>query len=334
MRIRLEQLPGKLGSPLPVLWLVSGDEPLLVGEAADAIRARAREEGYTDRETFFVEGKFDWGSVLGSSQSLSLFASRRILEIRLPSSRPGIEGSKVLAGLAANPPPDTLVLVITGRLDRDGLSSAWGKALDQHGILLQVWPVEVVALPSWLRERARRRGLDMTEAAARLLALRVEGNLLAAHQEIEKLALTRGTGTVDEDDVTTAVANSARYDVFQLGEAALAGDAARALRILEGLRGEGMEAPVVLWLLAREIRALAAARSGGTARAFGPQAQRRARALEAAVRRMTGQRLGPLVTQAAYVDRCIKGRGRGDPWDELTSLVARLAGVPLPAAAG
>ncbi len=174
----------------------------------------------------------------------------------------------------------------------------------------------------------------MTEAAARLLALRVEGNLLAAHQEIEKLVLTRGTGTVDEDDVTTAVANSARYDVFQLGEAALAGDAARALRILEGLRGEGMEAPVVLWLLAREIRALAAARSGGTARAFGPQAQRRARALEAAVHRMTGQRLGPLVTQAAYVDRCIKGRGRGDPWDELTALVARLAGVPLPAAAG
>ena len=135
MRIRLEQLPGKLGSPLPGAWLVSGDEPLLVNEAADAIRARAREEGYTDRETFFVEGKFDWGSVLGSSQALSLFASRRILEIRLPSSRPGVEGSKVLAGLAADPPPDTLVLVITGRLDRDGLSSAWGKAFDQHGIL-------------------------------------------------------------------------------------------------------------------------------------------------------------------------------------------------------
>jgi DNA polymerase-3 subunit delta len=334
MRIRLEQLPGKLGSPLPGVWLVSGDEPLLVGEAADAIRARAREEGYTDRETFFVEGKFDWGSVLGSSQALSLFASRRILEIRLPSSRPGVEGSKVLAGLAADPPPDTLVLVITGRLDRDGLSSAWGKAFDQHGILLQVWPVEIGLLPRWLGERARRRGLEMTDAAARLLALRVEGNLLAAHQEIEKLALTREAGSVDEDDVAASVANSARYDVFQLGEAALAGDAARALRILEGLRGEGTEAPVVLWLLAREIRALAAARSGAAARAFGPQAERRARALQAAVRRLAGQRLGPLVTQAAYVDRCIKGRGRGDPWDELATLVARLAGVPLPAAAG
>jgi DNA polymerase-3 subunit delta len=334
MRIRLEQLPGKLSAPVPAAWLVSGDEPLLVGEATDAIRARAREEGYTDRETFFVEGRFDWASVLESSQSLSLFASRRVLEIRLPSSRPGVDGGKVLAGLASDPPPDTLVLLVTGRLDRDGLSSAWGRAFEQHGILLQVWPVEIGVLPRWLRARAERHGLEMTEPAARLLALRVEGNLLAAHQEIEKLALTRGAGVVDEDDVAASVASSARYDVFQLGEAALAGDAARALRILEGLRGEGMEAPIVLWLLAREIRALAATRRGGAARAFGPQAERRARALQAAARRLAGQRLGPLVTQAAYVDRCIKGLGRGDPWDELAALVARLAGVPMPAAAG
>jgi DNA polymerase-3 subunit delta len=333
MRIRLEQLPGKLGSPLPAAWLVSGDEPLLVGEAADAIRARAREEGYTERETHFVEGRFDWGQVMASSQSLSLFASRRVLEIRLPSPRPGAEGGKVLADLAANPPPDTLVLVVAGRMDRDGLTSAWGKAFDQHGIVLQDWPIEIGALPRWLRERAERRGLQMTDEAARLLALRVEGNLLAAHQEVEKLALTRGTGTVDEDDVTASVANSARYDVFQLGEAALAGDAARALRILEGLRGEGMEAPIVLWLLAREIRALAATRRDGPPRAFGPQAERRARALQSALQRLAGQRLGPLVTQAAYVDRCIKGLGRGDPWDELAALVARLAGVALPGAA-
>jgi DNA polymerase-3 subunit delta len=334
MRIRLEQLSGKLGSPLPAAWLVAGDEPLLVGEAADAIRARAREEGYTDRETFFVEGRFDWGNVLGSSQSLSLFASRRVLEVRMASPRPGPDGGKVLAELAANPPPDTLVLVVTGRLDRDVLSSAWGRAFEQHGILLQVWPVEVTALPGWLRARAARHGMQMTEEAARLLALRVEGNLLAAHQEIEKLALTREAGTVDEDDVAVSVANSARYDVFQLGEAALSGDAARALRILEGLRGEGVEAPIVLWLLAREIRALAAARRDGPARAFGPQAERRARALQAAVQRMAGRRLGPLVAQAAYVDRCIKGLGRGDPWDELTTLVADLAGVPARAAAG
>ncbi len=334
MRIRLEQLPGKLRGSLPVTWLVSGDEPLLVGEAADAIRSRAREEGYTERETHFVEGRFDWGQVLESSQSLSLFASRRVLEVRLPSPRPGVEGGKVLADLAANPPPDTLVLVIAGRLDRDGLSSAWGRAFDQHGIVLQVWPVEVGALPRWLGERAERHGLHMTDEAARLLALRVEGNLLAAHQEIEKLALTRDTGAVDEDDIAAAVASSARYDVFQLGEAALAGDAVRALRILEGLRGEGMEPPVVLWLLAREIRALATARRDGPTRAFGPQAERRARVLQAAVRRLAGQRLGPLVTQAAYIDRCIKGLGRGDPWDELAALVARLAGVPLPAAAG
>lgn len=334
MRIRYEQLAGKLASPLSASWLVTGDEPLLTGEAADAIRARAREEGYTDRETFFVEGRFDWGSVLASSQALSLFATRRVLEIRLSSPRPGVEGGKVLAELAANPPPDTLVLVIAGRMDRDALSSAWGKAFEKHGILLQVWPVEVGELPRWLRARAAGHGMEMTEGAARLLAQRVEGNLLAAHQEVEKLALTQAGGTVDEDDVAASVANSARYDVFQLGEAALSGDAARALRILEGLRGEGMEAPIVLWLLAREIRALAAARRGAPTRAFGPQAQRRAHALEAAARRMARQRLGPLVTQAAYVDRCIKGQGPGDPWGELAVLVARLAGVPMPAVAG
>jgi len=335
MRVRADQLGRELSGALKPLWLVAGDEPLLVGEAADAIRAQARREGYEDRETFFVEPRFDWGVVEGSGQALSLFSSRRLLEIRLPTPRPGAEGGKVLAGLAANPPPDTIVLVVTGRLERDAFSSAWFKAFDQHGVVVQAWPVEIADLPRWVTARAARHGLDLGPAAARLLAQRVEGNLLAAHQEIEKLALTHERGAVDEDEVAAAVANSARYDIFQLGEAALTGDATRALRILEGLRGEGTEPPVVLWLLCREIRALAdARRGGGGQRGYGKQAERRARALDAALRRTSGQRLGPLVAHAARVDRCIKGLGRGDAWDELAGLVATLAGVSCPSRAG
>jgi DNA polymerase-3 subunit delta len=257
-----------------------------------------------------------------------------VLEIRLPSPRPGVDGGKVLAGLAADPPPDTLVLVLTGRPERETLSSAWFKAFEKGGVVLQVWPVQIAALPRWIAERAARHGLQLDRGAAQLLAQRVEGNLLAAHQDIEKLALLREPGPVDEDAVAAAVANSARYDVFQLGEAALSGDAARALRILEGLRGEGTEPPVVLWLLCRELRALAQARAdGGVPRAYGRQAEARATVIQAALRRGAGRRLGPLVRQAARVDRCIKGRARGDPWDELAGLVAGLAGLAVPAAA-
>jgi DNA polymerase-3 subunit delta len=329
MRIRSEQLSRQLSSAtIAPLWLVSGDEPLLVGEAADAVRARARELGFGERETFFVEPRFDWGPVLGSSQSLSLFATQRLLEIRLPSPRPGAEGGKVLANLAADPPPDTVVLVITGRLERESFASAWFKAFEKHGMVVQAWPIEIGELHRWVAERARRHGIALDEAGARLLAERVEGNLLAAHQEIEKLALTHGPGKMGEDEVAEAVANSARYDVFQLGEAALAGDAVRALRILEGLRGEGAEPTLVLWVLAREIRALAdARRNRGAAPGYGRQGERRAAILNAAARRMAETRLGPLVSRAARTDRTIKGLAAGDTWDELTALVAGLAGV-------
>jgi len=333
MRITTDQLSRTLEQAPAPAWLVAGDEPLLVGEAADAIRVRARAAGYSGRDMFFVERNFEWTEVLASGQSLSLFAERRIIEIRMPSPRPGKEGGAVLAKLASDPAPDTLLLVMTGRPERDTYSTAWFKAFEKGGVVVQSWPVEIGQLPKWIVSRAARHGLSIEPEGAQLLAERVEGNLLAAHQEIEKLALSHAGGGVSTEDVLAAVANSARYDVFQLGEAALDGDAPRSLRILEGLRAEGAEPALLLWAVCRDLRALAEARRNpNAARGYGRQAERRAALLAGAVRRCAGQPLAPLFIGAGRVDRQIKGLWHGDPWTGLTGLVAALAGVVLPEA--
>ncbi|MGB5131412.1 MAG: DNA polymerase III subunit delta, partial [Steroidobacteraceae bacterium] len=239
----------------------------------------------------------------------------------------------VLARLATDPAPDTLLLVVTGRPERDTYGSAWFKAFEKNGVIVQSWPVEIGRLPQWIVARAGRTGLAIDLEGAQLLAERVEGNLLAAHQEIEKLALLHAGGTVSADDVLAAVANSARYDVYHLGEAALEGDAERSLRILEGLHGEGTEPPLVLWALCRELRALAETRANpGAGAGYGRQAEHRAALLARAASRMAGQPLGPLFIDAGRVDRQIKGLGTGDPWTGLTALVAAIAGVRLPQA--
>ena len=328
MRINTDQLAKALEKPLPNAWLVAGDEPLLTGEAADAIRARARAQGFAGRELFVTDRAFDWNDLLASSQSLSLFSERRILEVRMPTPRPGKEGGAVLAELAKDPPPDTLLLVVTTRPEGATYSTAWFKAFEKHGAVVLAWPVEIAKLPRWITERAARHGLVFDQEGATLLAERVEGNLLAAHQEIEKLALLHPRGKLGYDEVRNAVANSARYDVFQLGEAALAGDAARSLRILEGLRAEGTEAPLVLWALCRELRGIAQLRFDPNApQGYGAQAERRAAQLRRAVERLAGKPLEPLFIAAANADRQVKGQTRGDPWISLTAIVAALAGA-------
>ncbi|MGH8130659.1 MAG: DNA polymerase III subunit delta [Steroidobacteraceae bacterium] len=330
MRISTDELPRALEKALAPAWLIAGDEVLLTGEAADAVRARARTLGYTGRELFITDRSFDWLELQVASRTLSLFAEQRIIEVRMPSPRPGKEGGAVLAKLAADPAPDTVLLVVTTRPERDTWASAWFKAFEKHGVVVQAWPVEINRLPKWISDRAARHGLTIDGEAAELLAERVEGNLLAAHQEIEKLALLHAGGRIGADEVRDAVANSARYDVFQLGEAALEGDAPRSLRILEGLRAEGAEPPLVLWALCRELRVLAGARNGAMPPAYGQQAERRAALLKRAVHRTTGQALEPLFAGAARVDRQIKGLAHGDPWTSLTRLVATLAGAGLP----
>jgi DNA polymerase-3 subunit delta len=239
----------------------------------------------------------------------------------------------VLAQLVSDPAPDTLLLVVAGRPERDTRSTAWFKAFEKYGVVVQSWPVEIDRLPQWIITRASRHGLAIKPDGAQLLAERVEGNLLAAHQEIEKLALLHAGGTVSIDDVLAAVANSARYDIYQLGEAALDGDAERSLRILDGLRAEGAEPALVLWALCRDLRALAEARADpGAAAGYGHQAERRAALLKRASRRTEGQPLWPQFIAAGRIDRQIKGLGHGDPWTGLTGLVAAFAGVAFPEA--
>ena len=254
MKLTLDSLathlrPGKLAPA----YLLSGDEDLLVGEAADAIRAAARAAGHVERDVHFPERSADWADVVAASGSLSLFGDRRILEIRF-SGKAGKEGGAALVRLIESAGDDTLLLIITPRLDPAVQATAWVKAVEARGVWLPVWEVGPRQLETWLAARCKQAGLELTGDALTLLAARVEGNLLAAQQEVEKLKLLVSAGRVDVQAVQGAVAQSARYDVFALGEAVVTGDAVRAARVVAGLRGEGVEPTLVLWSLVRELR--------------------------------------------------------------------------------
>ncbi|HTL49393.1 MAG TPA: DNA polymerase III subunit delta [Steroidobacteraceae bacterium] len=332
MRIQADHLARTLEKGLSPAWLIAGDEALLTGEAADAVRAKARAQGYSGRELFVTDRSFNWSEVAAVSRTQSLFAERRILEVRMPTPRPGKDGGDVLAALAADPGPDNLVLVVTTRPEGPTWSSAWFKAFEKHGAVVLPQPVEIGRLPQWISARGGRLGLRFEKGAAELLAERVEGNLLAAQQEIDKLALLQKNGVVGIEAVQAAVANNARYDVFQLAEAALEGDAPRSIRILEGLRAEGAEAPLVLWALCRDLRALADVRHGVRKPVYGAAAERHDELVRRAAKRVAREPIEPWFEAAARVDRQVKGQARGEAWTTLTGLVAALAGSRLPVA--
>jgi len=332
LRVAAEQLGAALAAGLRPAYLVSGDEPLLVEEAADAIRAAARVAGFTERSVFFIERGFAWDDLKHAAQSLSLFAERRILELRMPTGKPD-RGAALLAGLATNPPPDVLSLVVTGKLDKKSADAAWVQAFLARGAWVSVRPVGSAELPAWLVARARRAGASIDAAAAQLIADRVEGNLLAARQEIDKLALLAGGARIDAELVLGAVGHSARYDVFQVAEAAAAGQAGRALHVLRGLKSEGIEPTLILWALVREIRGLWQAaernRLHSTQRSGWNQA---AVPSAAALARLHRLPVGALVAEASLADRIVKGLAAGDAWTALTGLTAMLAGAlqPIP----
>jgi DNA polymerase III subunit delta len=328
LRLSADQLPASLARSVAGIYLVSGDEPLLVGESADAIRAAARAAGYADRMVFFIDRSFAWDELRHASQSLSLFAERRLFELRMPSGKPD-KGAQQLAELAALPPPDVVCLIVTGKLDRKASDAPWVRAVEKHGIWVPIREVETAALPAWLRERAKQLQVDMEPAAAQLIVDRVEGNLLAAKQELEKLRLLANGEPISLELVLRSVGDSARYDVFQLAEAAAAGDAARALRVLLGLKSEGVEPTLVLWALVRELRGLWQARERNRLRSTvrGSGWNLAAAPSPRALSRLEQLPLSRLLVQASHTDRVIKGLATGDAWSALTALTGGLAGA-------
>jgi len=327
LRVSADQLPAALARGVAGIYLVSGDEPLLVGEAADAIRAAAKAAGYADRTVFHIDKTFAWDELRHASQSLSLFAERRLFELRLPSGKPD-KGAALLTDLAAHSTADVVCLVIAGRLDKKASDAPWVRAVEKHGVWVPIWPVEAAALPGWLRARAKLLEVELEPSAAELIVDRVEGNLLAANQELQKLKLLAEGAAISVDLVLRSVGDSARYDVFQLAEAAAAGDAARALRVLLGLKSEGVEPTLILWALVREMRGLWQTRERDRLRT-GARAGWNQAATPAprALSRLAKLPLDRLLMQASHTDRVIKGLAQGDAWSAITGLTGALAGA-------
>lgn len=322
MQLAAAQLGPHLQKRLRPLYALHGDEPLLVQEAADAIRAAARDQGYTERTVHTVAGAhFDWSEVLAAGGSLSLFAERQIVEIRIPSGKPGKDGSTALQQLAENAAGNdsTLTLVLLPRLDRQTKTGAWFTALEANGITVQLEPVERNALPQWIAQRLARQGQrvvagDEGQRTLQFFADRVEGNLLAAHQEIQKLALLHPAGELTFEQVEAAVLNVARYDVFKLSEAVLAGQAARVQRMLDGLRAEGEAEVLVHYTLAEDIRALKRVKDAMAAGRPLPLALReqrvwgvKERLFERVLPRLSPTSLDNLLYAAHLVDGIVKG---------------------------
>ncbi|AZL66835.1 MULTISPECIES: DNA polymerase III subunit delta [Pseudomonas] len=340
MKLSPAQLNKHLQGQLAPVYIVSGDDPLLCQEAADAIRGAARQQGYDERQVFSADANFDWGNLLLAGASLSLFAQRRLLELRLPSGKPGDKGAAALIEYCANPAEDTLLLISLPKLDGSAQKTKWGKALIEggHCQFIQIWPVDAQQLPQWINQRLSQAGLTAQRDAVDMIAARVEGNLLAAAQEIEKLKLLADGNQITVETVQAAVADSARFDVFGLVDAILNGEAAHALRMLEGLRGEGVEPPVILWALARELRLLA-----GLAQQFSqgvpldkafsqarpPVWDKRRPLVSKALQRLSAQRWAMLLQDAQRIDAQIKGQAQGSPWTSLARLSLLMAGQRL-----
>ncbi len=330
MNVRPDQLADVLNRQLHPLYLISGDEPLQVMEATDRVRASCRRQDYSEREVFDVDTSFDWQLLKDEANSMSLFSSRRILEVRIPSGKPGREGGQALKEYAANLPDDTVLLITSGKLEAAQKKSAWFKALDQVGVVMQCWPVGAGSLPAWVRQRFQGHGMQASKEVVDYVCQRVEGNLLAAAQEIDKLNLLLGPGAVDIDSVREAVADSSRFSVFELADSALAGDRVRVIRILHGLHAEGIEPILVIWALAKDIRLLAAVSVNRDSADYAlKQAgvwQNRLALYRSCLTRHSSTRFNRLLQHCARIDGITKGQQPGNVWDELQTLGYMLAG--------
>ncbi|NUU02949.1 DNA polymerase III subunit delta [Herbaspirillum robiniae] len=336
MQLRHDALDAHLGKNLAPLYVIASDEHLLALEAADKIRRAARANGFTEREVLVVERSFKWGELLAANQSQSLFGDKKLIELRIPTGKPGRDGGAALQDYAASLSPDNLTIISLPKLDWATQKAAWVGALQQAAVYIDIPLVERNQLPGWIAHRLTAQQQSADRACLDFIADRVEGNLLAAHQEIQKLGLLYPAGKLSFEQVQDAVLNVARYDVFKLNEAMLSGDVARLTRMMDGLKGEGEALPLVLWAVTEEIRTLLKLKSGMAQgkpvgallkeyRIWGP----REKLMEPALRRISLAALESALQEAALVDRMVKGlRAKafaGDPWDALTQLGLKLA---------
>jgi len=334
VKLRPDQLAAALAKTLAPAYLISGDEPLQLSEALDAVRAAARVRGFANRELFYADTGFDWSRLLEASGSFSLFGEKQILDLRLPA-KPDKEGAAILEGYAKRPPEDAVLVVTLPKLSAADQKAAWFQALESKGVFIQVWPLTGHNLIGWLDKRMAAKKMLADRSGLAILAARVEGNLLAAAQEIEKLHILHGPSRISDDMIRQAVADSARYDVYDLAEAALLGQAARALRVLAGLRAEGVASAVALWALARDVRLLCGVKAAMAAgcdleAAFAQQKERvwdkRKTSLASAAQRLSLAEARRVLLRCAQADRYVKGVDSGDAWEALLDICLALCG--------
>lgn len=332
--LRPEQLVAELEKPLAPLYLLHGNEPLLVEEAGDAIRAAAKRQGIDEREVLVAGQGFRWESLALASGNMSLFGGSKLIDLRIPSGKPGKDGGEALQRFAASAGNGTVGLITLPELDWAARKAAWFTKLAGLGVTVELNAPLREQLPDWIARRLARQKQSAPPEALEFIAEHVEGNLLAAHQEILKLGLLHPEGSLTLEQIREAVLNVARYDIDKLRHALLEGDAGRCARLLEGLRGEGEAPPLILWALASEIRALANLRAAmdqgqplaGALKAERIFEERRKRAMQSAVTRLRGAQLKAALMQAARIDRMIKGVAPGEVWDEFLQLMLKLRG--------
>lgn len=334
MLLKGEQLAAHLERDLRPLYVLYGDEPLLVIEAADAIRAKAKKQGYSEREVLTVLPQFDWGQLLAAGGNMSLFGDKKLIDLRIPTGKPGKDGSSALQQWCQNLSLDNLLLITLPELDWREEKAVWFTALVNAGVAIKLMAPPLAELPGWIAGRLRRQQQSSDLESLKFIAERVEGNLLAAHQEIQKLALLYPVGQLSAAQVRDAVLNVARYDIDGLREALLGGDIARLARTLDGLMHEGEAPPLVLWAMSEEIRALAVIRSGmdagkptdvllKEAKVWGA----RQMPIKKALQRLSTATLEAALQHAGKIDLLAKGIGRGNIWEEFLRLGLRLSAV-------
>ena len=336
MQLRVDALEAHLAKSVAPLYVISSDEHLLALEAADKIRRAARANGYSERDVLTVERTFKWGELLAANNAMSLFGDKKLIELRIPTGKPGKDGGAALQSYAKDLNPDNLTLITLPKLDWQTAKAAWVASLQQAAVYIEIPTIERAQLPGWIGTRLAAQGQSADRQGLDFIADRVEGNLLAAHQEIQKLGLLHEPGKLTFEQIHDAVLNVARYDVFKLSEAMLSGDAARLVRMLEGLKGEGEALPLVLWAVAEEIRTLLKLKSGMAQgrplgmllkeyRIWGPKE----RMMEPALRRISLPTLEAAMREAAQVDKMVKGlRSKafaGDAWDAMLQLALKVA---------